>query len=503
MPSIPPPAVSLLEPGYRLERYELLCKIGQGGMASVWLARTKSSAGADVFVAVKTLLPEHASNDALRKMMLDEARIAMAIDHPNVATTLESGELFDIPYLVLEYVPGESVEQLCDALATSGRTVPAPIVARIVVDACAGIHAAHELVGPDGAHLGVVHRDVSPHNMLVDEEGILRLIDFGVATANERVSPTTASGALKGKLAWMAPEHALGEAVDRRADVWSLGAVAYVLLAGKLPYDGPNDAARLIRKLGAEPPNALPSSVRPALAEAVMRALAPKREDRFATAAQLATAIAAAVPPATHDEVAAFFRENLRPAIKARGLIVEKALAAAAGRARAREIIDGPRSGATPSPPVAAPADDRGASVVDRSSNETIAGVASGAPSAFRAPRPWSNYVGAGIVALLVVLSFAAGAMTGRRDPPDRDRPAAATGDRPISAVPTTAAEAPPRASASASATARATATATMKPATSAVRPSPRPSASAAPSASASAEGPAAASSASRDDGVF
>jgi serine/threonine-protein kinase len=413
---------SLLEPGYRLDRYELLCKIGHGGMASVWLARTKSSSGDDVFVAIKTMLPELAANDELRKMMLDEARIVMAIDHPNVAATLEVGQLFDMPYLVLEYVAGESVEQLCDALQPAGRTVPPAIVTRLVSDAAAGLHAAHELVGEDGTNLGIVHRDVSPHNLLVDESGTVRLIDFGVAMARDRLSPATATGVMKGKVPYMAPEHALGERVDRRADVWALGAVAYVLLSGQFPFDGPNDATRLVRKLSGEPPSPLPSSVTPALSHVVMRALAPEREARYQTAADLAKAFGAASKPATHAEVAAFFQENLQQAMKARALIVQNALAAAVARARAREILDNPQRGAlaTPVTPVEI------ASEQERASNATIAGVAAGPASrpAAPSPRPWTTYVGAAAIALLVMLAFAMGSITGRNaasDPPRTD----------------------------------------------------------------------------------
>lgn len=414
--------MSLLEPGYRLARYELLCKIGQGGMASVWLARTKSSAGDEVFVAVKTLIPEHAANVELRSMMLDEAKIVMAIDHPNVVRTLEVGQLFDMPYLVLEYVAGESVEQLCETLEGTGRTVPASIVSRIVADTCAGIHAAHELTGPDGLNLGIVHRDVSPHNLLVDETGTVRLIDFGVAMAKERITPETASGVMKGKVPYMAPEHALGEDVDRRADVWALGAVAYVLLSGHYPFDGPNDAARIIRKLTGEPPSALPDSVTPAMSHVVLRALSHEREVRYQTAADMGKAISAACKPATHEEVAMFFRENLGIAMRARSLIVENALAAASARAHAREILDGHNMRRSPMPSNRPPPVTFDDNVGEAS---TIIGVSNGNGSSPPPPMPskrqWATYLGAGGVALLVMIAFAMGSLTGRGEKDKKD----------------------------------------------------------------------------------
>ena len=183
------PVAALLEPGYKVDRYELLAKIGQGGMASVWLAREEGAADA-TFVAIKTILPRHASDEQLRKMMLDEARITMAIDHPNVARTIEVGTLWDMPYLVLEYVSGESLDQLCQTLTSKGVRVPAEIAVRIVTDTCAGLQAAHEAVGTNGSSLAIVHRDLSPPNILVDENGIVKLIDFGIAKAAERLGVT-------------------------------------------------------------------------------------------------------------------------------------------------------------------------------------------------------------------------------------------------------------------------------------------------------------------------
>lgn len=380
-----PPSAPLLEPGFRLDRYELLCRIGQGGMATVWLARTANSHGEERLVAIKTILPALASDDTLRTMLLDEARIATAIDHPHVARTLEVGLQWDVPYLVLEYIEGDSVEQLCKALDEVLLPVPAAIVVRIIADAALGLHEAHELTSPDGDSLAIVHRDVAPSNILVDERGYARVIDFGVAKAAERFTPETAVGVMKGRVPYMAPEHASGSDVDRRSDIWSLAAVAYFMLAGRYPFDGPNDAARLIRILGTDDPDPLPDSVAPAVRDVLLRALAKDPDERYATAADLASALEISKLPATHDEVAAFLAETLAGPIRARRTLVANALAAADQRMRARELLDGPLPG--------------GGSMSYRS-----------LPPA----KPWIPWVTAAIIGVIVMLAFALGSLAAR-----------------------------------------------------------------------------------------
>ena len=409
MASIPPPA-PLLEPGFRLGRYELLCKIGQGGMATVWLARTQNSHGEERLVAIKTILAGLSSDDSLRSMLLDEARIVQGIDHPNVAKTLEVGQLWDMPYLVLEYVEGESVDQLCRTLAELELPVPAAIVVRVVADAALGLHEAHEMVGAEGDSLCIVHRDISPPNILVDEEGRARVIDFGVAKATERFTPETAVGVMKGRVPYMAPEHASGNAIDRRADIWSLGAVAYFMLAGRYPFDGSNDAARLIRILGTDPPDPLPDAVSPAVRDVIFRALAKDPDARYATASDLAAALEVCKMPATHKEVAQFFSETLTSSIKSRRALVEHALAAADARARAREMLDGPMQGSSMSyrPPPVVQHDTMAAGL---GTLGTVTRSRSHRPPV----RPWVPWVTATAIALIVLIAFVLGSATSRR----------------------------------------------------------------------------------------
>ncbi|HRG97469.1 MAG TPA: serine/threonine-protein kinase [Polyangiaceae bacterium] len=402
MRSIPPPAAVLLEPGFRFDGYELLCKIGQGGMASVWLARYAHADDPHALVAIKTILPELAANQEFRAMMLDEARIVTAINHPSVAATLKVGQLWDIPYLVLEYVPGESLDQLCEALFEVGKVVPPPIVVRIIADTCRGLHAAHELVDERGEPLGLVHRDVSPQNILVNDRGRAMLIDFGIAKARERLTPETADGVMKGKIPYMAPEHAMGSAVDRRSDIWSLGAVAYLMLSGKEPHSGPNDAARLIRKLAGEPLAPLPLTVPAPLRAVVERALSAEPSERYATALEFATALEEAVLPSEHWEIEKFFFDNLSHAARARQLIVEHAIAAADARARTREILSSAQG-----------ASGRMSSTPGVSTSDTTANLP--ALPMERAVRPFFVYLGAAGIALAIVAAYGIGQMNGVR----------------------------------------------------------------------------------------
>ena len=203
MSSVPPPAQ--LAPGARLDRYELLAPIAQGGMAQVWVARLTGHHGFERLVAIKTILSQHAADPRFQRMFLDEARIIANIHHPNVAQILDLGEQVDLLYLVLEWIEGDSVSALRRVVHGSGEKLPLGIVLRIVSDTLNGLHAAHEVKSPDGTLLGVVHRDVSPANVLVSHTGEVKVIDFGVAKAVDRLSEETSAGVIKGKVAYMSP----------------------------------------------------------------------------------------------------------------------------------------------------------------------------------------------------------------------------------------------------------------------------------------------------------
>ncbi len=334
---------SQLAPGYKLDRYELLCPIAEGGMASVWVARQRGKHGFEKLVAIKTILPKFAADIRFQEMFLDEARIAARIEHMNVAQILDLGEEHEILYLAMEYVDGDAVSKLNRACQKKGVKIPTGIVLRILSDTCAGLHEAHELKDPNGRLLEIVHRDVSPHNVLVSTKGIAKLIDFGIAKARSRVGTDTNSGVLKGKIQYMAPEQALGRPVDRRADVWAVGAIIYHLLAGKPPYEGDNQLATLHLLGSGRPPVPLPPGVHPSIAGVVRKALAHAPENRYGTAAELREAIEdamiEAMVPTNVADVAAFSAEHLADRAERRKQAVEIALAAAAERKRVEDLL--------------------------------------------------------------------------------------------------------------------------------------------------------------------
>lgn len=327
---------SPLVPGVRLDRYELLCPIAQGGMAAVWVARLKGKHGFEKLLALKTILPEYANEVSFQEMLLDEARIAAGIHHVNVAQVLDLGEQHGVLYFAMECVDGDSVAKLFAAITERGETLPLAVALRIVADAAAGLHAAHELRDKDGQEFHVVHRDVSPQNILIDASGTVKIIDFGIARARDRVAAKTRTGSIKGKIQFMSPEQATGRPVDRRADVWGAGAVLYKLLAGKPPFEGPNKYQTLHQIASGERPPPLPADVPPAVAAIAMRALAYDPNDRFATALELRRAIEAAMLElaltASSSDLSSIMEKYLSERLRERRGEIDAALRAAAER---------------------------------------------------------------------------------------------------------------------------------------------------------------------------
>ncbi len=300
--------------GARLDRYELVCPLAEGGMATVWLARLRGKRGFEQLVALKTIKAHLSEDPRFEKMFLDEARIASRIRHPNVAQILDLGEEQGVLYLVMEWVDGDSLARLRRYVLKQETEFPLAIALRIIADACAGLHAAHELRDESGANLGVIHRDVSPQNVLVAEAGSAKVIDFGIAKAKNRSTAETTDGLLKGKVAYMSPEQAKGMKLDRRSDVWSIGVCLYELLTGDLPFDGEsqNDIHKQLT-MGAPIPE-LPERVPEVVRSVMKQALAYDRDARFHTAAAFQRALEGALAslgsPTTHDDVATFLRET-------------------------------------------------------------------------------------------------------------------------------------------------------------------------------------------------
>ncbi len=281
-------------PGEQLGRYRLERVLGGGGFATVWRARAEGPGGFERAVAVKVIRPGRASQKRFRDMLLDEARLVARIQHPNVAQVWEVGEDPRSLYIVMELVDGASLDELRERAEERGEKLSVRTVFRVLSDTCAGLHAAHELESDAGTGelLGLVHRDISPHNILVSRHGIAKLIDFGIAKAKERISGETTTGIIKGKISFMAPEQARAEpTVDRRVDVWAIGAVAFELLEGRPPFDAATDIGRLAQLAGPAEAPPMGDEVPPALRRVIARALSKDPDARYPTALALKEAI--------------------------------------------------------------------------------------------------------------------------------------------------------------------------------------------------------------------
>ncbi len=278
------------KPARRMGRYETLRKIAAGGMATVYVGRAMGPAGFERLVAVKVMHEHIAEDPEFSAMFLDEARLAARIRHPNVVPTLDVAE--DGHYIVMDLVEGASLRDVLYHRRDEGLgPMPVSAALRIILDTLEGLQAAHTLLGPDGNPLNIVHRDISPHNILVGIDGISRITDFGIAYAEARLTQT-ASGQLKGKMPYMAPEQLEGHALDQRVDVYAAGCVLWEMLVGKRLFAGPNEAALAVKVL--QGPTVSPRQhnpeVPPEIDEVCMRALASKHE-RFASAFALIEAL--------------------------------------------------------------------------------------------------------------------------------------------------------------------------------------------------------------------
>jgi len=286
-----------LSSGSPLGRYELLLPIAKGGMAEVWAARLHGTRGFQKVVAIKTILSGAIDDARMEEMFLVEAELASKIHHPNVVGTIDLGEHEGILYLVMEWVDGESLNVLMQKAASQGG-VPLPIGVNLIGQACQGLYAAHNLRDDQGALLGVVHRDVSPHNLLVTYSGTAKVVDFGIAKATSQASSTEA-GEVKGKFAYMAPEQVRAQPVDARTDLFALGILLYQITTGKHPFRGENPAETLqniCADRGPTPPSAFLPEYPAELEAVVLKALAKNPDRRFSSANEMLTALERAMP---------------------------------------------------------------------------------------------------------------------------------------------------------------------------------------------------------------
>jgi eukaryotic-like serine/threonine-protein kinase len=354
-------STSSLAPGARLGRYELLLPIAYGGMARVWAARQQGQRGFTKLVAIKTILPHLAHNPEFERMFLDEAKIAAGVHHPNVTEIYELGEEGHVLYLAMEWVNGESLVHTVRGLAGKGVQALEPrLASRIVADACAGVHAAHELTDDDGRLLGVVHRDVSPHNILVSLEGTVKVTDFGVARAFGQSHQATTAGQIKGKVAYMAPEIIGGQAFDRRSDIFALGCVLYEATTGVQPFRAGSDPQVMQAVLRGvyQPPVTLVRGYPIELAQIVDRALAPDARNRYATAERMRVALeewlAKSGQVVTPTQVGSAVRQRLGAHLDKRREHVRAAMASAQEVAQAIPAVR-PAAGSAPPPAAVVP----------------------------------------------------------------------------------------------------------------------------------------------------
>jgi len=310
-------------PGKVIGRYVLYDEIAAGGMATVHLGRLLGAAGFTRTVAIKRLHAGLVRDQDFSTMFMDEARLAARIRHPNVVSVLdvvhEQGELF----LVMDYVQGESLARLWREVRPG--TLPTRVGMTAIAGVLHGLHAAHEATTEHGEPLGIVHRDVSPQNVMIGIDGVARVLDFGVAKAANRVQ-TTKEGTVKGKISYMAPEQLLSEDVDRRADIYAAAVVAWEVLTGERLFDGENQG-RIVRKILDEevpPPSAKVPGLSPGLDQVVMKGLEKAAKNRWQTAREFASALERALPTAPLTDIGEFVESIAGPSLSKRAKRVKE-----------------------------------------------------------------------------------------------------------------------------------------------------------------------------------
>jgi len=287
-----PSAVGYDVTGDPADRYRIVGRIASGGMAEIYLARTSSKAGVEREVVLKRLLPELQGDHEFVQMFHDEARIASQLNHPNIVQIYELGELDGSLFIAMELIRGVNLRDLLARLHTANKQLPIPMAVRIACEALEGLNYAHSFVDGRGKKLNVVHRDVSPQNMIITYEGSVKLVDFGVAKAEGKLHQTRA-GLVKGKFAYMSPEQITGGVVDGRSDLFAIAEVFYELLVRRHPFYASTDMDVLRSILDADPPH--PSNIAAefprGLGDVFMRALKKKREERYVDAAAMQEAL--------------------------------------------------------------------------------------------------------------------------------------------------------------------------------------------------------------------
>jgi eukaryotic-like serine/threonine-protein kinase len=288
-------------------RWRIKRTLAFGGMAQILLAREERG---NQLVVLKRILPHFAQNKEFVQFFIHEGRLGQRLLHPNVVKTLEAGQVGDQPYIALEYLRGQPCIEVLRTAAKAKLEVPLGVAVRIVADAARGLHHAHAATDGEGRPLGVVHRDVTPHNLFVCADGVTKVLDFGIAKAASQLHHTR-TGTIKGKFAYLAPEQIKGEGIDHRVDVFALGIVLHELLTLRPLFRGGNDAETLQKVLALEipAPERMRSGLPPGIGAVALRALQRDRERRLPTAEALADSLEAVANAhgisASHEDVRA------------------------------------------------------------------------------------------------------------------------------------------------------------------------------------------------------
>ncbi len=292
MSGIPAGAGSLL--GKRLGKYEILALLALGGTAEIYLARIGGAAGFEKYVVVKCLHDHLADDPEFVKMFLDEARLAACLDHSNIVQTMELGEHENRYFMVMEFLAGLSLAMVVRRAAERlpGGRIPVPLVINIAAQSCGGLHYAHERQS-NGKPLNIVHRDISPQNLVISFEGVVKVVDFGIAKAEHRETKTK-SGTIKGKFAYMSPEQCIATNVDRRTDVFALGVITHEMLTGRRLFKRASayETYQAVIDCKVEPPSKANIEVDPALDPIIMKAVAKDKDERYPTAEAFGDALA-------------------------------------------------------------------------------------------------------------------------------------------------------------------------------------------------------------------
>jgi serine/threonine-protein kinase len=308
----------------------LVKKLATGGMAEIWLARQRGLAGFNRFVVIKKILSHLSEQETFVKMFLDEARTSAQLNHPNVVQIYDLGREADSYYIAMEFIAGENLAAIAWRGMKRGRPLPAAFAARVIADTCKALHYAHHLRGSDGAALEIVHRDISPQNILVTYEGEVKVVDFGIAKATTK-SEHTKTGMLKGKFSYMSPEQCLGAPVDMRSDIFALGILLYELCTGKRLFKHESELMilEMITKRSVVPPSQVAPGISQRLEDVIMTALEKPVESRYQTAQDMQIAIEDYLREedraATNADIAAYMRTLFEDKIEEKRLLREAA----------------------------------------------------------------------------------------------------------------------------------------------------------------------------------